>query len=379
MHTSCIMNLEALMNKKTVIPKYFSLMEELKNDIIKGNIQPNEKLPSENELSKKYNISRHTVRKALAMLENEGYIAPEHGRGTFCIDRKKAIGPMNSKNIAVITTYISDYIFPRVIAGIDEVLTESGYSIILKNTGNSQKKESKVLEDIMTKNIDGLIIEPSKSEVFCKNLKQYQMFDNMNIPYVFIQGTYMQLKNKPSILLDDTKGMYLLTKHLTELGHKNIAGIFKVDDYQGNARHKGYVKALQEAKIDYNPDIVIWFHTEDRDKKPAAATRELIENNVPIDAIVCYNDEVALEIYEELELLGISVPEQISITGYDNSFISENGPIKLTTISHPKEELGRLAAKLLLEKINKVTKEDSAVKRLIQPELIIRESCIKRR
>ena len=88
-------------------------MEELKNKILSGEIRPGEKLPSENELAQEYGISRHTVRKALAILANDGYITTEHGKGTFCSDRMAHRN--NSKNIAVITTYISDYIFPRSV------------------------------------------------------------------------------------------------------------------------------------------------------------------------------------------------------------------------------------------------------------------------
>ena len=76
-----------------------------------------------------YQVSRQTVRKALAILQNEGYIYAEHGRGTFCSEMMRHAHP--SKNIAVVTTYLSDYIFPRVIQGIDDVLTGAGYSIVL--------------------------------------------------------------------------------------------------------------------------------------------------------------------------------------------------------------------------------------------------------
>ena len=112
--------------------KYFQLMEDLKAKILAGEIQAGDKLPSENELSAQYKISRQTVRKALSMLQNAGYIYAEHGRGTFCSEMMRHVQP--SKNIAVVTTYLSDYIFPRVIQGIDDVLTGAGYSIILKNT-----------------------------------------------------------------------------------------------------------------------------------------------------------------------------------------------------------------------------------------------------
>ena len=155
--------------------KYFQLMEDLKAKILTGEIQAGDKLPSENELSAQYKISRQTVRKALSMLQNAGYIYAEHGRGTFCSEMMRHVQP--SKNIAVVTTYLSDYIFPRVIQGIDDVLTGAGYSIILKNTKNSRTREAECLQDLLNKGVDGAIIEPSKSQIFCRHMNLYEQLE----------------------------------------------------------------------------------------------------------------------------------------------------------------------------------------------------------
>lgn len=356
--------------------KYYILMEELKQEIISGRRKPGEKLPSENELTAACHVSRHTVRKALSILEREGYIVAEHGRGTY-VSRKNQSGK-GSKNIGVITTYLSDYIFPRLIQGIDSVLTENGYSILLKNTGNSRVREARCLEELLEKDLDGLIIEPSKSEIYLSHIELYEKLDFLRIPYVFIQGRYLKMADKPHILMDDCLGGYLLTRYLLELGHLSIAGVFKADDSQGAERHKGYVRALQEAGVSYHPDRVIWFHTEDRTVKPAEAVRGMVRNKMPLDGIVCYNDQIALEVIIALEKEKIKVPGEISVTGYDNSFIAQNGSIKLTTIAHPQEKLGAAAAELLLEKIRGINEADSKVERLLKPELIIGESCRKR-
>ena len=78
--------------------------------------------------------------------------------------------------------------------------------------------------------------------------------------------------------MDDAQGGYLVTKYLLELGHKKIKGFFKADDMQGLERHKGYVKALQESGIAYDPDDVVWFHTEDRKVKPALMAKEMVQS-----------------------------------------------------------------------------------------------------
>lgn len=356
--------------------KYFTLAEDLKRMILEGRIQAGEKLPSENELAERYQISRHTVRKALSILANEGYIYAEHGKGTFCSELVRHT--KTSRNIAVVTTYLSDYIFPKVIQGIDEVLTEKGYSIILKNTRNSRRAEAKCLEELLQKDIEGLIIEPSKSEIFCKHLSLYERLEQYGIPYVFIQGCFEQMKEKPQVRMDDCKGGYLITQYLISLGHRDILGVFKADDTQGRERHRGYVQALQEAGILYDPDRIIWFHTEDRAIKPFAALQELVRQGRKFDAVVCYNDQIAVEVIKALEECQIQVPRQVSVTGYDNSFIAENSRIKLTTIAHPQEKLGEMAAKLLLDLIQNPNASWAESKILIEPELIVRESCIKR-
>ena len=354
--------------------KYYMLMEELKQEILAGKYNPGDKLPSENELSARYQISRHTVRKALAILVNDGYVMSEHGKGTFCSERMRHRG--NSKNIAVITTYISDYIFPQLIQGIDRVLTKNGYSIILKNTANSRAREAKCLEDILTKDIDGMIIEPSKSQIYCRHTHFYEQLDSYGVPYVFIQGIYPQMREKPYILMNDCRGAWMLTHHLLELGHRSIAGIFKADDIQGKERHKGYVMALQEWGIPYDPDMVVWFHTEDRTIKPISWVADAVKNHMPLDALVCYNDQIAVEVIRILREKGKRVPEDISVTGYDNSIIAQAGQVKLTTIAHPQQELGAQAASMLLNLIQ--GKQEIEKHCLIEPQMIIRESCKKR-
>lgn len=353
-------------------PKYFTLMEKLKNEIVSGEIRPGEKLPSENEFARQYNLSRHTVRKALEVLAQQGYVEAFHGKGTFCSENMRH--KTKSYNIAVVTTYISDYIFPRLIQGMDNVLSENGYSIILKNTGNSRQKEARCLEELLKKDIDGLIIEPSKSQLTCRHRNLYEALEQYRIPYVFLQGVYAEMQDRPYIIMDDVEGGYQVTKYLLELGHRRIVGVFKADDMQGLKRHKGYVRALQEAGIAYDPDGVVWFHTEDRRTKPSMMLKMMAEKQELPDGIVCYNDQIAVQVIETLEGLGIRVPENVSVTGYDNSLYAQRGT-GITTIAHPQEKMGEMAAELLLEKLNGVPEEESKVERVIQPELIIRGSC----
>ena len=93
--------------------KYSQIIDDLKKQILSGKIKAGDKLPSENQLSETYGISRQTVRKALQVLEQDDYIYAVHGKGTFCSEKMRHLH--KSKNIAVITTYLSDYIFMKLL------------------------------------------------------------------------------------------------------------------------------------------------------------------------------------------------------------------------------------------------------------------------
>ena len=233
----------------------------------------------------------------------------------------------------------------------------------------------------MQKGIDGLIIEPSKSQIFCKHINLYQTLDEYRIPYVFIQGSYAQLAEKPHILLDDCLGGYLVTKYLISLGHHHIIGVFKADDTQGQQRHKGYVQALQEAGIAYDPDKVVWFYTEDRKTHPYEQMCHMAKMRCEhfFDSVVSYNDQIALEVIRALEDEGLKVPDDVSVTGYDDSYLASSGKVPLTTVAHPQEKLGEMAAELLLGLLKEGNIPESERQILVKPELVIRESCRSRK
>lgn len=346
------------------------IIRDIKKAINSGKYEANDKIPSENQLAMEYGVSRQTVRKALGRLIDEGYLYALHGSGTYVAQR--IFKKRNSKNIAVVSTYMSDYIFPRVIQGINQVLDENNYSILLKTTNNSRKGEAWCMEELLSKNIDGMIIEPSQSAISCQHQVLYEQLDSMGIPYVFIQGCYESMMDKPFVMMDDVEGGRLITEYLINLGHRNIAGIFKADDIQGIFRHKGYVKALQAAGIPYNPDLVVWYHTKDRTMKPMEGLLRILESGNACHAVVCYNDEIAADIIKGLQNIGRSVPHDISVTGFDNSLLAHSKGI--TTIAHPQEELGRRAAKTLIGLIDKsLSKKDAHI--MLEPKLIERKSC----
>ncbi|WP_347549136.1 GntR family transcriptional regulator [Pseudalkalibacillus hwajinpoensis] len=363
--------------------KYNIVKQAIMSKILDGTFRPHQKISSESEMMKEFNVSRHTVRLAIGDLVSKGWLYRAQGAGTFCADRsgnEVSDKGDSSKNIAIITTYISDYIFPSIIRGAEAYLSENGYQVTLFSTNNNHEDERRFLEKIIAQKYDGVVIEPTKSAFSNPNINYYLNLERLNIPYIMINAYYDELE-PISIVMDDERGGFIQTEHLIKLGHKNIIGFFKTDDIQGTKRMKGYLKAHRSNNIPINPNLIITYDTSEKNEKPAEKLRKMVAKSADErpTGIVSYNDELAINLLDVLRENQLQVPDDISIVGYDNSFLSKVSEVKLTTIEHPKSEMGKQAAKVIINLI----KENSGTQRksndsndsiVYEPELIIRNS-----
>jgi GntR family transcriptional regulator of arabinose operon len=349
------------------IPKYTRLKEYLKEQMKQGVITPGSQLPSENMLVKQFKISRHTVRQALSELEKEGLIFREQGRGTFCADSPTLKG----QTVAVVTTYISEYIFPAVIRGIEEELSAAGCRLLLASTGNAKSKEASCLESLLRQEIDGLIIEPTQSARENVNLAYFNELEQRQIPYLMLHAYYPEL-DPAYIIIDDEKGGYLATQQLIRLGHRHIAGIFKADDRQGLKRQAGYMKAMNAAGFKAKPELIGAYETEELSSYPYQFTRNLFMQEVLPTAMVCYNDQVALGVLEALRAEAVKVPDDFSLISFDDSGLAVAAEVKLSGIVHPKATMGRQAGRMILDMMENKTLK---LRHTYQPELVLRTSC----
>lgn len=358
-------------------PKYQVILDDIKSKILSGDYNVGEQIPTESALQSMYEVSRQTVRKAILELSNEGFLRSEKGSGTYVSNqyRSKTGGSSHKKTIGVITTYISDYIFPSIIRGIESRLNESNYSLLLASTNNDVAQEKKALEMMLSYGVDGLIIEPTKSNLYNPNIAYYLSFKEQDIPIIMINAFYEEIE-LPYLCLDDVQSSYLATKELITKGHTQIGLIAKMDDLQGKYRMKGYIKALEESKLRFYPEQIFSFNTETKQTLSTDLKDFLNKNRDTLTAIVCYNDEVGLEVVHACRQLDIAIPEELSIIGQDNSYIAKNANIKLTTLTHPQETMGRDAADWVIKKLQ--GKKDLPNNTYYQPMLIEGETVVER-
>ncbi len=331
-------------------PKYQFIADSLRREIEEGRYDGGERLPTEQLLCQRYQISRQTVRRALSVLEGEGLIDRRQGSGSR-LREPAAPKPLPPRcSIAVVTTYISDYIFPSILRGMERVLTANGSAPLLFATQNQISTERKILHTLLAmRDLDGVLVEGSKTALPNPNLDLYQKLLDQGVRLVFFNGTYPELSSCPSVLADDFGGGKQLVTYLYGKGHRNIAGIFKNDDMQGTQRYAGYIQALRELDLPLEDKQTCWYNTETRKSfRTEAALDSILENFRGCSAIMCYNDEVAIRVITHLKKRNIDVPGEMAVVSFDNSQYSELAPVHITSLSHETQNLGELAAELML-------------------------------
>lgn len=354
--------------------KYQVIRQEIKSLILSGQLKAHEQIKTEIELAKDFNISRQTVRQALGELVSEGWLYRVQGRGTFVSNWDRP-NQVDTRNIGLITTYLFSHIFPNIVKGAQEVLRKKEFGLLISSTDNDVEKERNSLESYLMKPLQGLIIEPTLSALPNPNIDYYLTLEEKGIPYVMTNANYPQI-GAPTLLLDDEKGAHLAVEHVFQLGHTRIAGLFHRELLQGVRRMRGYISALKHFGLRTRSQWVGVYNTGEKERISALLRGMLdLPRTERPTALICFNDEVAIGLLDTIRELGLVIPDDLSVVGFDDSSIATASEVKLTTIAHPKEEMGRMAAQMLMDMIEKKTTQLEDV--VFEPKLIVRQSTSK--
>ena len=202
-------------------PKYQIVAEALRDGILDGTYQKT--LPTEQALCAQFQVSRQTVRQALSLLETERLIDRRQGSGSHIRERKASV-PRGRLCIAVVTTYISDYIFPSILREIESVCSENDSTPLLFATQNQFSNERKVLKTLLEmEKLDGILVEGTKTGLPNPNIGLYRELMEKGIPMVFMHGNYEALPGTLSVLDDNAAGGRMLVDYLYGKGHRKIA------------------------------------------------------------------------------------------------------------------------------------------------------------
>ena len=351
--------------------KYQLLADRLREELTRNSGQAGYKLPTEQELSRQYRLSRQTVRHALSLLEKEGLIRRRQGSGSYATGRLPGEAP---RQIAVVTSFLDDYIFPAILHDASDVFSRQGYSTAVYATDNQVSAEREILLRLLEEPVSGLLVEGSKTALPTPNADLYQRLLQTDTPIVFLHGAYAGLDQVPCVADDNYGGGYQLARHLVRKGHREIAGIFKSDDIQGPQRYHGAVSALRDAGLAIRDGRFAWYDTEDRRRLLEGKDRRLLTDFLQkrlegATAVICYNDEIAYHLIQALLEAGRRVPEEVAVVSFDNSYLSQLGPVPITSLSH-RSRMGRAAAEQMIG----LLRGEPAHSKFLEWELVTRNS-----
>ena len=330
-------------------PKYQMVADALRSSILEGAYEKRRLLPTEQALCQQFQVSRQTVRQALSLLATEGLIDRRQGSGSHVLERATAAAAPR-RSIAIVTTYISDYIFPSILREVETVLAANSSAPLLFATQNQVSNERKVLQTLLELDaLDGILVEGTKTGLPNPNLDLYQRLIQRGIPLVFMNGYYPQLKGPLAVLDDNYAGGRMLVEYLYGKGHRDIAGIFKGDDIQGPQRYAGYLEAIRDLDLPMDDRRIFWYNTEQKEALLTGAPLDpLLRMLEGCTAVVCYNDEIASRLVAWITKQGVRVPQDLAVVSFDNSQYSELAHPRITSLSHGVSNVGRMAAQMLI-------------------------------
>lgn len=310
-----------------------------------------------NKQAKKHRISKDTEQLVLQTAKELNY-RPNHLARGLRLKKTQTIG--------LIVPDISNPFFAYVTRVIQTFAYGVGYSLIVCNTDENLKTEIEQIELLRSKGVDGFIIMP----VGVKYDHLEQLLDD-NIPLVLLDRCFDELETN-SVVVNDYKGAFEAVEHLLDHGHRRIAIIQGLPNtYTNSARLKGYKDALAKYGISLDENLIVG--NDFRKENGYIETKILLKLEHPPTAIFTTSDLITLGTLQAISEEGYKIPGDISIVAFDDTDFAPFLGAPLTAVSQPKELMGEIAVKLLIEDLKSKGQKDK--KRIVlEPKLIIRKS-----
>jgi GntR family transcriptional regulator, arabinose operon transcriptional repressor len=368
------------MEKSGKTTKYMAIKERILQMIHEGKYKSGDRLPSENELAALYHVSVITSKKTLEELAKDGRIYRIKGSGSFVADPKKKKKPEQANRIAMVLPLGGNTGGGmELFSNVETVARSHGYHVSVENTHRDCKKEREILGRLLKDNVKGIIYYPTFSSENFDLIKKLAMEKH---PIVIIDKSIHDIAID-TVLSDNRRGSYEMTKYLIGGGHRSIIFACEYDfDEVSSIRDRfiGYCDALSEAGIPLDVDLVMHpntGHDQCADKSCIARfCRDVVEkvrNDKSISAVQVSSDIIAVELISQCAKKGINVPDDVSIVGFDDLEVASYITPSLTTVKQSFSEIGQVATELIFKRIADRDRKEEKV--LIPVELVIRKSC----
>lgn len=272
----------------------------------------------------------------------------------------QSLASNRTKTIGVVITEYENLAYVNVLSGLREVFDKLDFQILVTDLHTNPNLHGDAVDALVSMDVEALafFVEPA-------NLST----EGLTVPTITIGLRENIVKGSDLVYSNDETGTIQVLEHLTKLGHKNIAHLSGLGGIAGN-RRKAYVEFMQERGF---PRVVFGEEQKTNQLGGYQAAKELIASGKPFTAIFAANDYIAAGAISALAEIGKSVPEDVSVAGYDNAPISREYAMKLTTIDDMGFNIGRQAALQLIKRIEE-GKTSKSKQIVIEPTLVVRKS-----
>lgn len=334
------------------LPKYVMIAESLKADIERGALSPGDQLPSFNDMTQQFGVAKHTVDKAHALLEKEGLVRREQGRGVF-VERQKS---KLTGNIGLLMLGASqrDAYTSELILGIQQQARLAGLGVMLLDEATPRARRS----------VDGVLL-------FCNSFEVPSLKLPKTTPRVLLLSPAAGVPIA-NVVADDFAGAKMATQHLLELGHRRISFLLSAEfDSYSQQRLAGYRAALEEFGVAFDERLCFYINKIVPGMSSFLFAEESmnrwLENGwkkLDSTAILATNDDGAFGVMKSLQSAGLQTPADVSVVGFDGVGLGTGKNPPLTTVQVPLRKIGVAGVKLLNEQIKN---KDVLVKHIVLP------------
>lgn len=331
------------------------------------------------DIAKELNISCSTVSRALKDFPG---ISPSTRKAVTELANKYNYRPnaiaLSLRNqrtnvIGVIIPETVHFFFSTVISGIEDEAMKEGYNVMICQSNENYEREADSIDALMSARVDGLLVSISRET---SDLAHLQKVVDEGMPMVFFDRL-VEGMNATSVIVDDYQGAYDAVEHLIDQGCKNIVHLAGPENLIiGRKRKEGYISAYEDYELPIDESYIVECRYGTQEEAEIAM-ETLLASGKAIDGVFANNDMAALGALKAIKKAGLRIPEEIAIVGYSDWQFSSLVHPSISSVSQPGYEMGREAARLMFEEINKKERGKSVIK-ILDTELIVRESSSKK-